>query len=159
MLTNFDLTKESITKEENLSIAKVPYEDEIKRVIQDVNPWKAPDPDGLPALFYQKYWDFIGNDVVSFVHNFSYNKKLHCQVNHTKLVLIPKKTYNEYPSNYQLIVLCNVLYKVISKILANWIKSILHRLISPKQNVFVGSRQITDNVIIAKELFFILWER
>lgn len=80
-------------------------------------------------------------------------KHLPRHLNHTNFVIIPKKAQNEYPLDFWPIALCNVLYKVRTKILMNKIKPILHRLISPTQNAFVASRQITNNVLIACELF------
>lgn len=91
--------------------------------------------------------------MVRFVKNFFTKRHIPNKFNHTNLVLIPKKMHNEYPSDYRPIALCNVLYKVLTKILANRIKPILHRLISPNQSAFVAGRQISDNVITAKELF------
>lgn len=60
---------------------------------------------------------------------FFLNKHFLNHLNHTNLVLIPKKNQNEYPSDYRPIALYNVLYKLVTKILANRIKPILHRLI------------------------------
>lgn len=47
---------------------------------------------------------------------------------------------------------CNVLYKVISKILANRLKTILPKFIAPNQSVFVKDRLLMENVLLASEL-------
>lgn len=151
MPTEFHLTEMSVTEEENQHLARIPDEEEIREVIFSMNPWKAPGPDGFPAIFYQKCWGIIGQDVVRFVKNFFINKHIPNKLNHTNLVLIPKKMHNEYPSDYRPIALCNVLYKVLAKILTNRIKPILHGLISPNQSAFVAGRQISENVITAKK--------
>ena len=77
-------------------------------------------------------------------------------LNETLISLIPKYQNPESLSNYRPISLCNLVYKIVSKILVAWIRPLLGSLILPVQTAFIPGRRGTDNVLIAQELFHAL---
>uniref|UniRef100_A0A803NNP5 Reverse transcriptase domain-containing protein n=1 Tax=Cannabis sativa TaxID=3483 RepID=A0A803NNP5_CANSA len=116
-----------------------------------MHPDKFPGLDGMTLAFYQKHWSIVGADVVQFVREFFDSGKFPDSINDTHIVLIPKKKNPTQVSDMRPISLCNVLYKIASKVVANRMKGVLSEAISETQSAFVSGRLISDNVMVAFE--------
>ena len=125
--------------------------DEIKATLFQMGPIKAPGPDGMNALFYQKFWHIVGDIVVFAALDFLNSGQMLLALNHTHIVLIPKVKNPIKMFDFRPISLCNVMYKIIAKVLANRLKQILPHIIAPTQSAFVPRRLIIDNVLVAYE--------
>lgn len=73
-------------------------------------------------------------------------------INITNVVLILKVDNPKFINQFRPIALCNVIYKAITKIIANRLKPALDKIISPTQCSFIPGRHSSDNVIIAQEV-------
>ncbi|KAL0012182.1 hypothetical protein SO802_007290 [Lithocarpus litseifolius] len=121
-----------------------------------MHPKKAPGPDGMSAIFFQKYWDVVGNDISSMVLNVLNSNMSLAEINKTNISLIPKTKCPSKMSEFRPISLCNVIYKLVSKVLANRLKKILPHIISENQSAFLSGRLISDNVLVGFELMHYL---
>lgn len=68
------------------------------------------------------------------------------------LLLFPKKDNPQIVSNYRIISLCNVCYKIIAKILANRLKIVISNLIGGEQSGFISGRSSMDNIVAIQEI-------
>ena len=93
----------------------------------------------------------MGDAVVNVVLDFLNEGIMLLALNYTNIVLIPKVKNLEKMSDFRRISLCNVIYKIISKVLANRLKQVLLEIISPTHSAFVLGRLIIDNVLVAFE--------
>lgn len=141
-----------VTSEMNSKLALPFTPDEVLSALAQMAPLKSPGPDGLPVIFFQKYWHIIGSNVLSCVLDFLNLHRMPSILNYTFIVLIPKVARPSRITEFRPISLCNVVYKLGAKALANRIKPCLSSIISDTQSAFVPHRLITDNVLVAYEL-------
>jgi hypothetical protein len=141
-----------INENHNEALMRPVTMEEVEQVIWEMPKGKSPGPDGFTVDFYQACWLVIKNEVWEVVEDSRKYKKFLPAFNATFLTLIPKEDKVENPNKFCPISLCNVIYKLISKIIANRLKPLLPSLISPEQTGFVEGRQILDSIILTHDL-------
>lgn len=142
-----------ISNQQNLALTTPVTNEEIEFTIFQLRPYKAPGLDGIPTFFYQEYWDLVKYDIFNYVQAFFHSGYLLKTLNQTFITLILKKFCPDNVNHFRPISLCNVIFKVISKILVNRLKPLMDCLITPFQNAFSKRRNISDNILIAHEIF------
>lgn len=142
-----------ISEDMNEQLSKSYTPEEVFFALNQMHPLKAPGPDGLPALFYSKFWATVKDDTLNITLNILNNGMSPAAINNTNITLIPKKCNPEKPQDFRPISLCNVIAKLITKCITNRLKPLLPNVISPSQSAFLPGRLITDNALIAFELF------
>ena len=125
--------------------------DEIKRVVDGMEDDRAPGPDGFNANFIKLCWDIIKNDLTKMVRKSQRCSKIGGGTNSVVLALIPKEKEANSFDRFRPISLCNIGFKIITKIMASRLKHILPRLIPENQGGFVKGRKIWENIILVQE--------
>lgn len=124
----------------------------IKDVVFQLHPHKSPGPNGLPAIFYQQLWPTVRSDIINMALSFLDRGYLFKSFNDTFITLILKISSPTTFKDFRPIGLCNVVYKILSKVLVNRLQSIMQDLITPFQNGFLKGQSIQDNIFLASEL-------
>ncbi|CAM8956535.1 unnamed protein product [Rhodiola kirilowii] len=146
------ILEREVTDEHNDYLNSPYTEEDIKRAVFDINPYKAPGHDGFSSLFIQKCWHIVKNDFIRECLDFLNAGYLNPKTNITRLVLIPKFNNAKKLQEYRPISLCTITAKTIGKAIVHRLQSILGDVISPTQSAFIPNRLITDNILLAHEV-------
>ncbi|GFS21277.1 reverse transcriptase [Elysia marginata] len=117
--------------------------DELERAVFSLKSNSSPGLGGLTAEFYNTFWNEIKHDLYS---SFAYSQTLSFPQTVGVLTLIHKSS--ALPRNklehWRPITVTNVDYKIIAKVLANRLKTILPQIISTNQSGFMKGRNIAQ---------------
>lgn len=141
-----------ITEDHNTRLLQPTTLQEIEEAMAQLKDGKEPGLDGFTANFFHEFWDLIKYEVWNLVEESRSMHWILLALNTTFLALVPKGEEPNRLENFRPIALCNVIYKLISKVIANRIKPLLPLLISPEQTGYVEGRQIMDGIILSNEV-------
>ena len=94
----------------------------------------------------------MGKELLDLVEFFRTEGFVSGALNSTFITLVPKCNKPENFSDFRPITLWNLLYKLVSKIIENWIKPVLSKVVSCEQFGFLFDRQILDAIGITQEV-------
>ncbi|XP_042505477.1 uncharacterized protein LOC122082041 [Macadamia integrifolia] len=136
----------------------IPNDQEIKNAIWDLDPDSSPGPDGYSGAFFRHCWELIGFDVCRAVKNFFSSGTLPKGINNSFLVLIPKMEGATSLDKFRPICMQNFFCKILSKVMATRLSSLLPKLISEEQGAFQKGKVIQTNISLASELANLMFE-
>lgn len=114
-----------------------PITDEmIKEYLFHIGNEKSPGPDGFNVVFFKHNWETVQSYFHDAVHELFSNGVLLKQLNHAAISLIPKGKHEPTAADFYPLSCCNVVFKTISKVIANKLAPLLHIIINPSQVVY-----------------------
>lgn len=125
---------------------------ETKTTLFSMKSLKAPRPDGYHPIFFKSQWNIIGSYLHRFICDCFQQPNLIHEVNQTLITLIPKCDDPIKVSQFRPIALCNVVYKVVTKIIAQRMRVIMPYVVSDNQSNFIPGRSTVDNILVMQEL-------
>ncbi|VFR00991.1 unnamed protein product [Cuscuta campestris] len=141
-----------LTIRQRLEIISPITTEEIRKCMFEIPNNKSPGPDGFSSGFFKSQWRKVGGLVTQAIQEFFIKEDTIKQINATNLVVIPKCEDPKSPTDLRPIACCNVIYKVIAKIICNRLKKVLPSIINLNQGAFVEGRELVHNVLLCQEL-------
>lgn len=121
-----------VIKEENEGLISAITPEKLKATVFSMHPDKESGMDGLNPMFFQTFWNIVGNDIVMLCQCFMQTCELPSGINRTIVCLLPKIKIPQLMTNLRPISLCNVVVRILSKVLSNRLKPCLNNFISDK---------------------------
>eukprot|EP00253_Pinus_taeda_P017254 PITA_17254 len=141
-----------VTEDQNKALMRAVTLEEIEETVKAMKKGTAPSLDGFTVDFFQAGWHFLGKEILELVEESRMNQKVWPAINSTFYALIPKGDNLEDANGFRTIALCNVIYKIITSMIAKRLKPLLDKLISAEQIGFVEGRQILDGLVVTQEV-------
>ena len=115
----------TVTKDMNAGLNHEYTADEVLQALHQMAPLTTPSPNGMSPIFYKSFWHIVGGDITAAILVALNLGIILESINTTFISLIPKIPNHKKVSDFRLINLCNVFYKLITKVLVNRLRLIL----------------------------------
>ncbi|WJX28141.1 hypothetical protein P8452_16895 [Trifolium repens] len=126
--------------------------EEISEVVMGCDGSKCPGPDGFNFAFIKHFWDLLKNDVRILFDQFHGNECLPKCLSSYFLTLIPKVKSPQSLGDYRPISLLGCIYKMVAKVLAARLASVMDDLVPKTQSAFLKGRQLVEGVMVVNEV-------
>ena len=143
-----------LTEDSKIFLDSMLSKEEMCNAIKKMPNNKSPGSDGIPIEFYKVYWNIICDDLFEVFQRGLEDQQLAYTQYLALIILLYKKGPREDIKNWRPISLLNVDYKILSKVLAERLKSVLPEIIHGDQRGCVPGRYIGENIRLIDDLLF-----
>jgi hypothetical protein len=141
-----------VSPQENDDLTRSFTAEEIDWILRDTKSDTAPGPDGLPDIFFKKFWPFLRKEVLAILNGFAMGTIDIARLNFGILSLIPKVPRADNINQFRPIALINGIFKLVSKVFVVRLSPVAHRTISQAQTTFIQGRFIEDGPLALHEI-------
>ncbi|XP_026378811.1 uncharacterized protein LOC113273280 [Papaver somniferum] len=153
VLASQDLIAQYLVNEDDQRMLDViPEEEDIKKIIFEMDPESTRGPDGFSGIFYRSCWEILKQDLVESIQYCWRRKFISKGMNSSFLFLLPKTQVAKTANHFRPIGLSNVIFKIFTNIITSKMSELMKKVISPQQVAYFKGRSIHENVILASEL-------
>jgi hypothetical protein len=144
--------EDRVSREDNDVLALSFTMEELEEVIKNTKTAMAPCPDGLPVAFFKNFCPLLKDLIFRILNGFAMGTLDISCLNFGILSLIPKVLGVESIKQYRPIALINVIFKFVSKAVANRLSPVANKIIAPTQTAFIKGRIILDGALSLHEI-------
>ncbi|CAI7854640.1 unnamed protein product [Closterium sp. NIES-53] len=127
-------------------------EQEVKKAFGAMAKNKSHGGDGIPKELFEPHWDLRGGSFMAMAKYFEKSASLPVEIKEAVTILLHKKGERDQLNNYRPITLLNLSYKVLARVIANRMKTVLHQVISPEQCGFLPGRWLSNAVALVADM-------
>jgi hypothetical protein len=141
-----------LSGEENWGLEITFTAEELDEVLSSMKPDSAPGPDGLPVLFFKRFWGILRGPILQMLNDFALGRVDIARLNFGIISLIPKVKGAERITQFRPIALINVIFKFVAKAYAIRLAALAHRTIDRSQFAFIKGRCLPEGALALHEI-------
>lgn len=141
-----------VSPEENQELELTFTADELDEVLASMKQDSAPGPDGLPVMFFKRFWGTLRGPILQILNDFALGRVDVARLNYGIITLIPKVKGPDNIRQYRPITLINVIFKFVAKAYAIRLAPVAHRIIDRSQSAFIKGRCLHEGALALHEI-------
>lgn len=147
----------TISEQESATLESPVTREELRKALHQLNKNKCPGTDGLCPEFYLKFWELISPFLYNSLSFSIENGLLSTEQRRGVITLVPKKDVDRrLVANWRPITLLNTDYKILTKVMALRLQTVLDTIVSRDQTGFMKGRFIGDNLRTIQDALHIM---
>jgi hypothetical protein len=117
-----------------------------------MKPDSAPRLDGLPVLFFKKFWGILKVPILQLLNDFTLGRMDIARLDYGIISLISKVKGADSIKEFRPIALINVIFKFVANAYTILLGPLAHRTIYRSQSAFIKGRCLHEGVLALHEI-------